>query len=82
MTVASPAISPGEKLAYSVEEAARLLGISKTSAYQATQVGELPTVRIGRRLLVPKAALDRLLSGGELTTPAIPAPGPGSRRVA
>ena len=63
MTVASPTISPGEKLAYSVEEAAELLGISKTSAYQAAQRGELPSVIIGRRRLVPRAALDRLLAG-------------------
>ena len=48
-----------------VEEAARVLGISRTLAYEAVRRGELPAVRIGRRLLVSKAALDRLLCDPE-----------------
>jgi excisionase family DNA binding protein len=47
-----------------IEEAAKVLRISRASAYEAARRGELPTVRIGKRLLVPQAALDRLLSGG------------------
>ena len=72
MTVASPTTSPGEKLAYSVEEAAELLGIGKTSAYKPTNRGDFPTVRTGPRLLVPKAPLDRLLAGDEPPTGATP----------
>jgi excisionase family DNA binding protein len=45
-----------------VEEAAKLLGVSRGSAYEAASRGELPTVRIGRRLLVPRAALLNMLS--------------------
>lgn len=45
----------------SVEQAAPILGISRGSAYEAARSGELPTIRIGRRLLVPVAALRRLL---------------------
>jgi excisionase family DNA binding protein len=45
----------------SVEQAAEILGISRGSAYSLAKAGTLPTVRLGRRLLVPKAALDRLL---------------------
>ncbi|MBV8798448.1 MAG: helix-turn-helix domain-containing protein [Alphaproteobacteria bacterium] len=45
-----------------VPEAAQELGISRNSGYEAAARGELPTIRIGRRLLVPRAALDRLLS--------------------
>ena len=48
---------------YSIEEAARLLGIARNSAYEAAKRREIPTIKIGRRLLVPKVALDRLLSG-------------------
>jgi excisionase family DNA binding protein len=44
-----------------VEEAARALGINRNSAYQAVRDGELPAIRIGRRLLVPKAAFNKLL---------------------
>jgi excisionase family DNA binding protein len=49
----------------SVEEAGRRLGVSRNSAYEAARSGELPVIKIGRRLLVPTAALDRLLNGGE-----------------
>jgi hypothetical protein len=37
------------------------LGLSKVSTYDAVARGEIPTIRIGRRLLVPTAALRRLL---------------------
>ena len=48
-----------------VEEAARLLGVGRNQGYEAVRAGTIPSLRIGRRLLVPKAALDRLLAGGE-----------------
>ena len=40
-----------------VGEAAAILQISRGAAYQAAKTKELPTIRIGRRLLVPVAAL-------------------------
>jgi len=46
----------------SVPEAARLLGIGRNTAYEAIRRGEIPALRIGRRLLVPRAALESLLS--------------------
>ena len=52
-----------EKLTLTVTEAARCLGIGRNSAYEAIARGEIPVVKVGKRLLVPKAALDRLLSG-------------------
>jgi excisionase family DNA binding protein len=45
----------------SVEEAGELLGISRRSAYRAAANGELPTLRLGRRLLVPTARLLEML---------------------
>lgn len=45
----------------SVEEAGELLGISRRSAYRAAERGELPVVRVGRRILVPSAKLLALL---------------------
>jgi excisionase family DNA binding protein len=45
-----------------IEEAGKVLGISRSLAYEAARRGELPTFRIGRRLLVPLSAIDRLLS--------------------
>jgi excisionase family DNA binding protein len=46
----------------SVEDAGRVLGLSRGSAYAAARSGDLPTIRFGKRLLVPKAALEKLLS--------------------
>jgi excisionase family DNA binding protein len=48
----------------SVEEAGQILGISRALAYQAVRRGELPTIRLGKRYLVPRVALERLLGGG------------------
>jgi excisionase family DNA binding protein len=46
-----------------VEEAARLLGVAVSTAYAACHRGELPAFRIGRRWVIPGAALARLLRG-------------------
>lgn len=43
-------------------EAASILRISRGSAYEAAKRKEIPTIRIGRRLLVPLAALERMLA--------------------
>lgn len=45
----------------SVVEAGRRLGIGRGAAYRAARRGDLPVVRIGNRLLVPRRVLDRLL---------------------
>ncbi|MEW8623956.1 MAG: helix-turn-helix domain-containing protein [Candidatus Thiodiazotropha endolucinida] len=42
-------------------DAGKALGLGKNSSYAAAHKGEIPTIRIGGRLLVPKAALQRLL---------------------
>jgi excisionase family DNA binding protein len=44
-------------------DAGKRLGLSRGSIYAAAARGEIPTIRIGRRILVPCAALDRLLAG-------------------
>jgi len=51
------------KLTFTVEETAKILGIGRNSAYEAVARGEIPVIRVGKRLLVPKAALEKLLSG-------------------
>ncbi|MFY9292613.1 MAG: helix-turn-helix domain-containing protein [Methylorubrum rhodinum] len=50
-----------ERKTISVEEAGRRLGVSRNTAYEAAGRGEIPTIRIGRRMLVPLAAFERLL---------------------
>jgi excisionase family DNA binding protein len=56
----------------SVGEAAEALGIGRTLAYEAVRRGEIPTIRIGRRLLVPRGGLDQLL--GSEATVEVPSP--------
>jgi len=49
-------------LAVKPEEAARMLGIGRNLVYEMIKSGEIPAVRLGeRRLLVPIAALEKLL---------------------
>jgi excisionase family DNA binding protein len=46
----------------SIPEAAKLLGISRNTGYEMAKMGQLPTIRCGqRRLVVPKAALMKML---------------------
>jgi hypothetical protein len=49
----------GERQTYTIEEAARILGICRSVAYRP---GVLPTVRVGGRKLVPKWALEQMLA--------------------
>lgn len=55
-----------------VSEAARVLGISRSSAYECVRRGELRAVRLGRRLVVPRSAVTALLEGlqGETSSAA------------
>ncbi len=47
-----------------VEQAAKLLGISRNSAYEAVRQGQIPSIRIGKRLVIPVVQLERLLDKG------------------
>ena len=53
-----------------VQEAGRLLGIGRNSAYAAAATGEIagiPVIRVGGRLVIPRAPLEALLG---ISTPA------------
>jgi len=50
-----------ERLVYTVPEAGRLLGLSRKGSYEAARRGDIPTIRIGRLLVVPKAPFHRML---------------------
>ncbi len=60
---ASEAAEAPGRLTWTVEEAAVALGVSRAFAYDAVRRGEIPAIRIGRRILVPRAALGDLLAG-------------------
>ena len=49
------------KITYTVTEAAELLGISRSSAYECVRRGEIPSLTLGRRVVIPCRALEALL---------------------
>jgi excisionase family DNA binding protein len=55
--------SPRDRLVFSVEEAAYLLNISRALAYELVARGEIPSIRLGRRIVIPRRQLEVLLGG-------------------
>ncbi len=53
---------PHTRKTMTVTEAATCLGVSRYAAYQAVREGSIPSIRIGRRILVPVQALEALLA--------------------
>ena len=50
-----------ERLTLTIEETAKVLGIGRQLAYDRVKTGEIPVIKVGRRLLVPRRALEKLL---------------------
>ena len=61
------ALQRSERSTISVEETAKYLGIGRAAAYLAVKNGELPSLRLGSRILVPVRALLELLAGREVS---------------
>ena len=57
------AVGANERLTLNVREAARVLGLSRNSVYQGCITGEIPCIKIGKRILIPRAKLERMLAG-------------------
>jgi excisionase family DNA binding protein len=58
---AKDAIDPDRCLVIGVPEAGEMLGLTRNAAYAAAKRGEIPTIRIGKLLRVPKAAFEKML---------------------
>ena len=56
---------PPEKEFYSTQEAAAVIGISSRTVKRIIRTGELPIHKIGRRTIIHRADLERLLGAGE-----------------
>lgn len=56
-------------LTMSVTEAAGVLGISRAFAYALVARGELPSLRLGRRVVVPRRALEQLIEQTDQPVP-------------
>ncbi len=50
-----------KRLCVTVPEAAEMLGISRNFAYQLVKEGKLPSIRFGKRILIPRVALEKML---------------------
>ena len=53
-----------QPLTVTVEQAAKLLGIGRSTAYELVHTGDIPSLRLGRRIVVPIAQLDQTLAAG------------------
>lgn len=58
-------INRKEKATYSVAEAAKVLGIGKSLAYELAHKGDIPVLKLGNRMVVPKVALEKMLTDVE-----------------
>lgn len=58
-----------ESAVLSVSECAKVLKISRGSAYQGVIQGSIPHIKIGRRILIPKLALQKMLEGNSKDSP-------------
>jgi excisionase family DNA binding protein len=59
-----------DQLSLTVDETRRKLGLSRGLIYQAIHEGQIPSIRIGKRILIPRAALEKLLANpGTLNIP-------------
>lgn len=53
-----------DRLCVTVPEAAKMLGISRNYAYELVKIGVLPSIKLGKRILIPKLALMKMLEEG------------------
>jgi excisionase family DNA binding protein len=49
------------RLVYEVPEAGEMLGLTRNASYDAAKRGDIPTIRIGKLIRVPKAAFHQML---------------------
>lgn len=52
-----------QPMTVTVEEAGRALGIGRNAAYEAVKRGQIPSLKLGRRIVVPIAGLEQLVAG-------------------
>jgi excisionase family DNA binding protein len=68
--VTKQATDNSEPLTLTVAQVARKLGIARASAYAAVKSGQIASLLIGKRILIPRAALDRMLAeAGQVNKP-------------
>ncbi len=64
-----------QPLTLTVEQAAKVLGIGRSTAYELVHTGDIPSLRLGRRIVVPAARLAGLLfADSAALAPTAPTP--------
>lgn len=58
-----------DKLTYTIDEVAQALCLSRNSVYKAVHKGDIPSLRIGQRFIIPRAAINKLLGEEQDLTP-------------
>jgi excisionase family DNA binding protein len=58
-------LPPVLRRTYRIEEVATLLGIGRNAAYEAARRGDFPVIKIGKRIVVPRVSIDRMLAPAE-----------------
>lgn len=54
-------LDPATQPTISVDEFAHLVGIARSTAFAAVKAGEIPSIRFGKRIRIPTAAVRRML---------------------
>lgn len=62
-----------ERETYTIEEVAAVLGISRTHAYRMAASGDLPAIRLRSKILIPRRAIEEMLSGQHQPKEPVPA---------
>ena len=63
---------PLDRHTFTVREAAQVLGIGRDATYAAVQAGTIPSIRVGRRVVIPREAIGRILAQGRTLVPGPP----------
>jgi excisionase family DNA binding protein len=58
----TPNAATDQRLTLTIPEACQMLGIGETTLRQMIRIGQLPILKIGRRVLIPRQALEALVS--------------------
>lgn len=53
-----------DRMTLTIQETAKVLGLSRNNVYGLVAEGKIPSIRLGKRLLVPKKSLQLLLDCG------------------
>lgn len=60
----SPDLLNGKRLCLSVPEAAKMLGLSKNFTYELVRQGAIPSIKLGKRILISRMQLEEILKRG------------------